>query len=327
MNALVTGGGGFLGRWLVEKLRARGDTVRVIGRREYPDLAQSGVDTVQADISDQTAVAAACKDIDAVFHAASRVGVWGRRRDFYSTNVEGTNNVLEACRVAGVKRLVYTSSPSVVFGRDSIAGGDESLPYPDSYLAVYPETKAIAERSVIEASGTDGLLTCSLRPHLIWGPGDTNLVPRMVARSKSGRLARVGDGTNRVSVAYVENAADAHLLACDRLVEGSPVPGQCYFIAEPEPVNCWDFIGDLLVKLDCQPVKKSVSTKAAYAIGTVMELAYGLFGVSKEPAMTRFTALQLATDHWFDISKAQRDLGWESRVTIDEGIERLNRSG
>ncbi len=322
MKALVTGGGGFLGRWIVRKLLARGDAVRVLGRREYPDLAAQGVETVQADVSDADAVAAACAGVDAVFHVASKIGMWGRRSEFFQTNVVGTENVLRGCREHGVTRLVYTSTPSVVYGREPIEGGDESLPYPEKHLAVYPETKAIAERMVIEANGEGGLLTCSLRPHLIWGPGDTNLIPRMKARARAGRLAVVGDGTNKVGVVYVENAADAHLLACDRLVEGSPVAGQCYFITEPEPVNCWEFIGRLLEGLGCPPVTRRVSLKTAYRLGAAFEALYRVFGVSKEPPMTRFLALQLATSHWFDTSKARRELGWECAVSIEEGLRR-----
>lgn len=323
MNALVTGGGGFLGRWIVKKLVERGDSVRVLGRREYPDLAEQGVETVQADLKDTERLESACEGVEAVFHAASKIGMWGRRSDFFDTNVTGTENVLNSCRKQGVRRLVYTSTPSVVYGRDPIEGGDESLPCPEKHLAVYPETKAIAERMVIEANGRDGLLTCSLRPHLIWGPGDTNLIPRMVERSKSGRLAKVGDGTNKVGVIYVENAADAHLLACDRLVEGSPVPGQCYFLTEPDPVNCWDFIAELLQGLGCSPIEKSISLKAAYRVGAVFEALYRILHIWKEPPMTRFLALQLATSHWFDVSKARRDLEWEPQVSVEEGTRRL----
>ena len=323
MKALVTGGGGFLGRWIVAKLLARGDQVRVLGRREYPDLAAQGVETAQADLKDAAAVAAACEGVDAVFHVASKIGMWGRRSDFVDTNVTGTENVIAGCRAHGIKRLVYTSTPSVIYGADPIENGDESLPYPDEHLAVYPETKAIAERMVIDANGADGLLTCSLRPHLIWGPGATNLVPRMMKRANAGRLAQVGDGANKVGVVYVENAADAHILACDRLVDGSPVPGQCYFITEPEPVNCWDFIRQLLDGLGCPPVTKRVSLKAAYRIGSAFECICRVLRVNKEPPMTRFLALQLATSHWFDTSKAQRELEWQSQVSIDEGMRRL----
>ncbi len=326
MKTLVTGGGGFLGRWIVRGLLDRGDSVRILGRREYADLAAAGVETVQADLKEGAAVAAACRGVDAVFHTASLIGMWGRRRDFTETNVVGTRNVINGCRKHDVGRLIYTSTPSVVYGDTPIEGGDETLPYPSDFLAHYPRTKAAAERMVIDANGTGGLLTCSLRPHLIWGPGDRNLVPRLVDRARSGKLAKIGDGTNRVGVVYVENAARAHLLACDRLVENSPVAGSCYFLTEPEPVNCWDFIGKLLAGLDCPPIKRSLSLAAAYRIGAVFEFVYSLLFISAEPAMTRFLALQLGTSHWFDTSRARRDLGWESDVSVAEGMRRLFES-
>jgi len=323
MKALVTGGGGFLGRWIVKQLLERGDSVRVLGRRDYPDLKALNVETVKCNLNDTDKISEACKGVDAVFHVASLTGIWGKPSAFFETNVIGTENIIRGCRKQGVKKLVYTSTPSVVYGTDPIRNGNENLHYPEKYLAVYPETKAIAEKTVIKANGADGLLTCSIRPHLIWGPGDTNLIPRMVDRAKKGRLMKIGDGSNKIGVVYVENAALAHLNACDRLVEGSPVPGQCYFITESEPVNCWNFIGELLEGLSCPPVKKTISTKAACRIGYIFEMIYKLFGITKEPPMTRFLALQLATDHWFDISKAITELGWESQVSVNEGMRKL----
>ena len=224
MNILVTGGGGFLGRYVVERLIARGDTVVSLSRRTYPELAALGARAVQGDVTDSAAVNEAARGVDGVIHTAARVGVWGPWREFFETNVTGTRNVLEACRVNGVPRLVYVSSPSVIFDGRAHEGINESTPYPAKYLAHYPHTKAIAEREVLESNGRGGVYTCSLRPHLIWGPRDTNLVPRLIERAKSGRLMRVGNGANLVDMVYVENAAEACLNALDRL--GScPPPG------------------------------------------------------------------------------------------------------
>lgn len=322
MNAFVTGGGGFLGRHIVSRLLARGDTVRVLGRREYPDLVESGVECVQGDLSDAMLLNECCKGMDVVFHVAAKAGVWGPRESYHRPNVLGTENVLEGCRTAGVPRLIYTSTPSVVYGRDPIEGGDESLPYPDDYLTCYAETKAIAERNVLSANSED-LMTCALRPHLIWGPGDTNLLPRIADRARKGKLKQVGDGTNRVSVSYVENIADAHLAACDKLEKGSPVCGEAYFVNEEKPVNCWQFISELLKAMNCPPVTKTVPFKAAYAAGAAMEATYKLLGKTDEPLMTRFVALQLATSHWFKIDKAKRDLGWEPHISIENGLKQL----
>jgi nucleoside-diphosphate-sugar epimerase len=208
----------------------------------------------------------------------------------------------------------------VVYGDDPIEGGDESLPYPDHYLTHYPATKAQAEQAVLAAHEPGVLHTVALRPHLIWGPGDPHLVPRLVERAKKGQIARVGDGTNRVSVAYVENAAHAHVLALDAIASpSSSAGGRAYFINEPEPVVLWDFLETILDGVGAPKPKKKLSFSAARKIGGAMELAYKTFGISDEPRMTRFVATQLATSHWFKVDRAREDLGFEPVVSVEEG--------
>ncbi len=322
MKYLVTGGGGFLGRHIADKLLARGDEVRIVGRRDYPDLVRCGIECVQADLADSHAISEACRGVAGVFHVASKTGISGRYRDYYNTNVTGTRNIINACKAAGVTRMVYTSTPSVVYGREEIINGNEELPYPEIYLTPYASTKAEAELMVLDANGGANLFTCALRPHLIWGPGDTNLIPRIIAKAKAGKLMQVGSGENLVSVSYVENCADAHLLACDRLEKNSPVCGKAYFINEPEPVNCWDFIHNIIDRLGARAVSKTISFKSAYRLGAILEYA-GMLAPSWEPPMTRFLALQLATSHYFDITRARNDLGWNPEISIDEGLARL----
>ena len=323
MKALVTGGGGFLGRYIVEKLIARGDSVRVLGRSNYPELDKLGAETVRADLRNADAVSRACAKIDTVFHVAALPAVWGRWRDFYGINVEGTKNVLAGCKARGVPRLVYTGTPSVVFDRSDLCNIDESYPYPKSYNCYYPETKAIAERIVIAANAKDGLVTTSLRPHLVWGPRDNHLIPKVLQRARARQLFIVGDGSNKVDITYVENAADAHLQAADHLREGSPVAGQVYFISQGEPVVLWDFINQILERLGIPRVTKSISYGAARSIGAVLEMVHALFCLHAEPRMTRFLAAQLAKSHYFDISKAKRDFGYSPRITTAQGLERL----
>jgi len=325
MKALVTGGGGFLGRYIVEELLARGDSVRVLGRSRYPALERRGVETVQADIREEAAVVKALEAIDVVFHVAALPDLWGKWEDLYSINVNGTRNVLHACRIQGVSRLVYTSTPSVVFDQTDLCAVDEAYPYPDRYICHYPATKAIAERLVLKAHTKGDLLTVALRPHLVWGPGDRHLIPRVVERAKARQLYIVGDGSNRVDITYVENAAAAHILAADHLKPGSPVAGQAYFVSQGEPVVLWDFINQLLEKLEIPKITKAVSYRAAWAIGAILELLYGVLPLRGEPRMTRFLAAQLARSHYFDITKARRDLGYSPRVSTAEGLERLVR--
>ncbi len=323
MKALVTGGGGFLGRYIVDRLVSSGADVASFSRCANRDNLPTGVTPVQGDIADRKSVITACENVEIVYHTASRVGVWGDYDDYYQTNVVGTRNILAGCVEQGVPRLVYTSSPSVVFDGGAHEIIDETCPYPDSYLAHYPATKALAEKEIIEANGKDGLMTCSLRPHLIWGPGDTNLIPRLIKKAKSGRLAMVGDGSNMIDNIYVENAADAHLQAAARLEPGSPVCGSTYFITQGKPVNCWDWINSILTRLNLPAIKKKISYKTAYRLGAALELAYKTFRIQAEPPMTRFMAQQLAMSHYFSIEKAKRDFGYNPSIDMDEGMERL----
>ncbi len=327
MRALVTGGGGFLGRYVAEALAARGDTVRVIGRRRYPEIEAQGIECRQVDLTERAGVVAACEGVDTVFHCGALAGYWGPREVFFATNVEGTRHVLEGCRRHGVAKLVFTSSPSVVFGGEDIEGADESCPYPASYLNPYAETKGLAEQEVLAADGVDGLRTAALRPHLIWGPRDNQIVPRLVARARAGKVARIGDGRNKVSVIYVENAARAHLALADALVPGAPVCGRTYFISQDEPVLLWDFIGRILEGFGLPPIRHSMSLGTASTIGAAMEAAYRVLRISGEPRMTRWLAKELGTSHWFSDAAARRDFGYRAWVDTEEGLRRLFAAG
>ncbi|WP_425400733.1 NAD-dependent epimerase/dehydratase family protein [Aeoliella sp.] len=330
MRVLVTGPGGFLGRYIVEQLIARGDSVRGLARGEYPELIGQGVEMVRGDLADLPTVTKACEGVDCVIHTAGKVGVWGKWFQYFRSNIHGTLNVLSACKQLGVERLVFTSSPSVTFAGVDQQGVDESAPYPDRWLSHYPHSKAIAEQMVLAANGEaiEGdrvLRTCALRPHLVWGPRDHHLVARLVARARAGQLRRVGTGTNLVDCIYVENAAEAHLLAADALASpDTPVAGKPYFLSQGEPVNCWQWVDEILALAQLPPVEKHISRGAAYWVGAGLEAAHwATRRWDAEPRMMRFVALQLATDHYFDISAARKDLGYEPRVSTAEGMQRL----
>jgi nucleoside-diphosphate-sugar epimerase len=327
---LVTGANGFLGRYIVEQLLGRGDRVRAMVRSDAPELATLGAEIARADVRDREATVAACAGIDAVFHVAGISGIWGPWETYYGVNVVGTENVLEGCRRHGVGRLVYTSSPSVTFdGRDQ-CGIDESAPYSNRWLCHYPHTKAIAEQRVLAANGENGLQTCALRPHLIWGPRDRHLVPRLLERAHYGQLRRVGRGKNLIDMVYVENAAAAHLQAADAMQPNSAggrsaVGGRAYFISQDEPVNCWQWIDQLLGLAAMPPLRRSIPTRVAWFAGSVLEAYHRWFLPDEEPRMTRFLAAQLGRSHYFNIRRARDDFGYHPTISTEEGMERLGQ--
>jgi len=323
VNALVTGGGGFLGLYIVEQLVARGDRVRVFCRGSYDCHRELGVEAIRGDIRDAPAVASACEGMDAVFHAAAVPGIWGPWKHFYEINTRGTEHVIAGCRRQGVGRLIYTSSPSVVYDGRPHLNADESLPYPERYLCHYPHTKALAERAVLAANEPGRLLTIALRPHLIWGPRDNHLVPRLINRAKSGRLRRVGDGENWISMSYVENAAAAHLQAADTLSDASRAAGEAYFINEAQPVRLWVWVDEILERAGLPPVSRRISANLARGIGAVLEAVYETLRLPGEPPMTRFLASQLGQSHTYSIEKARRDFSYCPEISIVEGMRRL----
>ena len=322
MNILIIGGGGFLGRSLARSLLKRGDHISILGRNLYSGLDDS-IKCIKADIRDRPSLIAALKDQEIVFHVASIPGIWGEYKEFYSTDVTGTENIIVACYKNNVKKLIYTSSPSVVFNQLDIENADEQTPYPSKYICHYSKTKAIAEKMVLSANGTSGLATVCIRPHLIWGPGDPHLIPRIIARAKKGKLVRVGSGKNLVDMIYIDNAVEAHLKACDKLSLDSPVAGKCYFVSDGHPVILWEWVENLLSELKLPAITKSVSFLYAVVFGGILEGIYKIFGIKNEPPMTRFLAAQLAKSQYFNISRAVNDLGYKPVVTQKEGMKRL----
>ncbi len=325
MKALVTGGGGFLGSAIVRRLVARGDTVRTFQRGHYPELDTLGVESIRGDLSDDVALKKAVCDIEVVFHVAAKAGVWGRYRDYHASNVVGTRNILEAASGAGVTNFVFTSSPSVVFDGSDENGITEAVSYPGKYLAYYPRTKSEAEKSVLSAN-SPAFATMALRPHLLWGPGDPHLVPRVIARARSGLLRLVGDGKNIVDSTYIDNAANAHLLAADHLFAGAPCSGKAYFLSNGEPLPMAELLNKILAAAGMPPINRSISARKAYVAGAAMECVYRMMNLKSEPPLTRFIARQLSTAHWFDLTAIRRDLGYHPEVSINEGMRRLAES-
>jgi sterol-4alpha-carboxylate 3-dehydrogenase (decarboxylating) len=323
MRAVVTGGCGFVGRHLVEALLRRGDEVTVVDVSPAPP--HPAVRYLQGDICDAALIAEAVAGAAVVYHNASVVHT---RRNLaervWAVNLGGTENVLRACRARAVERLVYVSSASAVYDGRDIEGGDESLPYATRSQAPYADSKIAAERAVLAADGA-GLATLAIRPHVVFGPGDTRFLPAILARAEAGKLRyAVGRGVRYSDFTYVDNLIDALLAAGDRLRPGAPVAGQAYFVTNGEPTPFWDFVGRLLARLGLPPIRGTVPYWLAYGAATVAEaidtMRGGRLGV--EDGLSRFAVRYMCTHHYFSIEKARRDLGYQPRVSLAEGIER-----
>lgn len=321
-RVLITGGGGFVGKALVKQLQKEGVDCAVIGRNRYPELEEKGVKCLQGDISNRDFVINSLKGFDTVFHVAALAGIWGTWERYYKTNVVGTENVILGCKTNNIPVLVYTSTPSVVFDRKDIVNGDESLPYPSTFLCNYAKSKVIAEKLILSVSQEE-LNTCSIRPHLIWGPDDPHLIPRLIQRGKAGSLKIIGNGLNKVDITYIDNVAHAHLLAAKNLFTSKTAAGNAYFIGQERPVELWSWVNEIFEKLDIGMVRQKVSLPVALAAGGTLEFLFGLLNVKNEPRMTRFLAEQLAKSHYFSHSLAKKDLGYQPIISIEEGMDRL----
>lgn len=322
MKVLVTGGTGFLGGAVCRLLAQRGDVVTSFARSQSPTLAALGVAQVAGDVTSLDSLLAALPGHDAVIHVAAKPGAWGRLDDYYAANVTGTDNVIAACSMSGVHKLVHTSTPSVVHAGGDLEGVDESVPIATHFKAHYPATKALAEQHVLAANSPD-LATVSLRPHLIWGPGDNHLLPRLAARARARKLRFVGKESKRIDTTYIDNAAQAHLDALDRVAPGAACAGRAYFISQGQAQPLDQVVNALLRAVGLPPETRRVPYGVAYAAGAVLELVYGALRLEAEPPMTRFLAEQLATAHWYDISAARRDLGYSPTISTGEGLGRL----
>ncbi len=321
-NILVTGGGGFLGKAIVKKLVAKNLAVFSFSRNFYPELENMGVCQIQGDLVDKVAVVKALEKMDVVYHVAAKFGIWGPLKDFIPVNVTGTQNVINACLENNVKQLIYTSSPSVIFDEEDMENVDESIPYPKKYMASYPETKAMAEKLVKNAAKS-GMKTIILRPHLIWGPEDNHFLPTIIKRAK--RLKRVGQKEYLVDTIYVDNAADAHIMASEKLFENPSLSGNVYFLSQDEPMPIWKIINAFLDAAGLPPMKGQVSEKIVYIAGSIFEFVYKFFNIKGEPLITKLGAKELATSHWFNISRAKKDLGYYPKISTQEGLIRLKQ--
>lgn len=365
-HAFVTGAGGFLGKAICLRLLAAGIKVTGFARGHYPELEALGVVMLQGDLVNKDQLQHAMQGCDIVFHVASKAGVWGDRDSYFCPNVKGAANVIAACKALKINKLVYTSTPSVTFAGQDESGIDESTPYATSFLNYYAHSKAIAEKMMLDANQVGdvsvesaaatqattatisdinsastqvsipvttkatapyALKTVALRPHLIWGPGDPHLVPRVLARGRLDKLKLVGREDKLVDTIYIDNAAYAHVLAALELCQAKPkCQGKAYFLSNDEPITMAKMLNLILACDALPPVTKRVPQSVAYVAGAVLETVYFLLKKQEEPMMTRFVARQLSCSHYFDISAAKRDLGYRALISINEGMARLKAS-
>ena len=323
MKVLVTGTGSLLLGGIASELVRRGDDVVCLQRRSSAFVGHQNAHQVLADICDADAVAQAAQGCDAIIHGAARVGIVGSQKEFFDTNVTGTKNILQAAEQHSISRLVFVSTPSVAHTGDSLIGapaGEAEIGRSRSY---YAESKAIAERTVLNARN-EHLAVVAIRPHLVWGPGDTQLVGRIVERAASGHLAVIGTGNALVDSTYIDNAISAHIAALDALHIGSACDGKAYVISNGEPRTVNELMRSMCGAAGIPFEPRHVSLAMGIRLGSVIERLWPLMK-SSEPPLTRFVAEQLGTAHWFDQREVQQDLGWTPQVSLDEGFQRLTQ--
>lgn len=321
MKVLVTGASGLLGGGVARTLADRGDDVTVLQRRP----SGLGLREVRGDITDPTTVARAVKGCDAVVHLAAKVNVTGAWEDYRRINVDGTAELLKACLEAGVPRMVHVSSPSVAHAGSSLVGASSGAADPAGARGNYARSKAMAERLALAADARGELAVVAIRPHLVWGPGDTQLVERIGRRARSGRLPIIGSGAPLVDTVYVDNAVDALAAALDRSEEAR---GQSLVVTNGEPRPIGEILGEWARATGAPAPSRHVPAALARLTGSGVDAVTALrqrlgHDLTSDPPITRFLAEQLSTAHWFDQRQTRRVLGWTPRVSLDEGFTRL----
>jgi len=321
MKILVSGGTGFVGQAVTKQLVALGHEVHTIGRNptsiddEVKNQTHHTLDLTKDDLPKSL-----LQDTEIFFHIAAKAGIWGPYSEFFNANVIATRKILKACQYYRIPKLIYTSTPSVVFSEKPIQNGTEALPYGKNEFSPYAQTKSMAEQEVLEAHLPGKLQTIALRPHLVWGKGDPHLLPRVIQRHKAGKLKIIGDGMNQVDLTHIDNVAHAHICAMKAMLLNQNLGGKPYFISQGEPVYLWEWLNQLFLLLDLPPLSRSLNFKTAFLLGAGLEGVWNLLKIKREPPMTRFVACQLAHDHWFSIKSAQADLGYEPIKKMNQAM-------
>ncbi|MGF1531724.1 MAG: NAD-dependent epimerase/dehydratase family protein [Puniceicoccaceae bacterium] len=319
-KVLVTGATGFVGGELARRLVAQGFQIKGTGRRRAPELEELGIEMHYGDLATDVLSEDLFDGCELVYHVAAKAGIWGRRSDFYEANVRATERVLKGAQEAGVRRFIFTSTPSVTFNGRAIQNGDENLPLTRSRISEYAWTKSLAEALVLRENGKDGMRTVALRPHLIVGGGDNHLLPTILDRAAKGKLKQVGNGRNRVDITHVDDVVEAHLRAAEAL-RGGLKGGGAYFINGGNPVELWPWLNRVCAEAGVTEIRRKVPFVLAYPVGWVCEIIWKALGWTHNPPMTRFAASELAKDHYFSSAKAARELGYLPKADPWTGVE------
>ena len=322
LKILVTGGGGFIGSALVKRLLDKGHQISSLSRKKYPHLEALNVKTIQADLVDRKAIFQAVNGHEIVIHTAALAGYWGSAKEYYRSNVLGTVNIIDACKKFKIQKLLYTSSASVVFSGENIINGSPDLSYPDKALNHYSHTKAIAEQLIL-AANFSLMKTISLRPHIVLGPGDNHILPRLIQRAKSGKLKVIGDGQNQIDFVYIDNLVDAHMDALKAMDQNPSSLGKAYFITNEEPVNLWNFVNQILTGIGLPVVSGRMSSRMALAVANFLCVFNKLFKPNQEPILTPFLVKELSQSHWFDPLPAKRELGYTPSLNSEQTLDLL----
>jgi len=319
---LVTGGGGFVGSAIVKRLKGLGYQVGSYSRKSYPWMDELGIKQFQGDLTDPVAIDGAVAQHKIVIHSAALAGFWGSYADYYRPNVLGTKHLLQSCQKHQIEKLLFTSTASVVFGGESIHNGQAEIPYPKKASSFYTSTKAKAEQLILTAN-TVNLKTLALRPHIVLGPGDTQIIPRLIERAKSGRLPIIGSGSNQIDIIHIDNLVDAHLAALKAMDQNPNCLGKAYFVSNGDPVIVWDFINSILTGLGLPAITKKISYRMALTLATLLSGFNQIFTPAKEPKLTPFLVKELSQSHWFNIDPAKQDLGYKPMIDSSQTLESI----